>query len=601
MSASGMHRRVVIAGWILLGVLVAGTVHSAVPPAVGDTTAMLQHANDVKLSDQQQFQQILDRLGTESANLPPVQLEYLHYLQAWQAAYRGDYGTSDSLLEGVLNQSVNLTMRFRAGVLLVNTLAERSRYEEAFQRQSLLLNQLSDITDPDARAQALVVAAYLYEEAGQYDLAFSYADRVSKESPGAYSCKAEHARIGALYKSGRLQNIDEQFQQGINICSKAGDLVYANGIRFYVASLALRRNHVARAFQILKSNYAAVQSSKYQMLISEFDALLAEAYLSTNQLAQAKQSALAVVAQSMRNRYGESLSIAYRVLYLVEKRRGNMSAALTYHESYMEANKGYLNAVNARALAFQTVEQQVLAKKLQIDALSKQNEILQLQQTLDKKATETSRLYIILLATVLAFIAFWAYRIKRSQLRFMKLARRDGLTGIYNRQHFVNEVELQLKYCRKSAREACLVLLDLDHFKAVNDTHGHAVGDRVLKRAVAACQAHLRSSDIFGRLGGEEFGIMLPDCTLQQVLARVELMRHAIATAARGGETIDIPISASFGVASATHTGYELRELLASADDALYRAKREGRNRVSVSDGLAKPCLGIVGVATEGM
>src|SRR3546814_19020108 len=88
----------------------------------------------------------------------------------------------------------------------------------------------------------------------------------------------------------------------------------------------------------------------------------------------------------------------------------------------------------------------------------------------------------------------------------MKLARRDGLTGIFNRQHFVSSAELQLQYCRKSARQACLVLIDLDHFKVVNDTHGHAVGDRVLKRAVAACQAHLSSTDLFGRLGGAEIG-----------------------------------------------------------------------------------------------
>jgi diguanylate cyclase (GGDEF)-like protein len=185
---------------------------------------------------------------------------------------------------------------------------------------------------------------------------------------------------------------------------------------------------------------------------------------------------------------------------------------------------------------------------------------------------------------VLAFIGFWTYRIKRSQLRFMRLARRDGLTGIFNRQHFVKAAEQQLQYCRKTARQACLVLIDLDHFKLVNDTHGHAVGDRVLTRAVAACQELLRSTDIFGRLGGEEFGIVLPECTLEQVLERTERMRLAIATAAVGEDAPGIPISASFGVATITRSGYELRQLLVDADDALYRAKREGRNRVSVSD-----------------
>ena len=141
-----------------------------------------------------------------------------------------------------------------------------------------------------------------------------------------------------------------------------------------------------------------------------------------------------------------------------------------------------------------------------------------------------------------------------------------------------------MQYCKKSARQACLVLIDLDHFKVVNDTHGHAVGDRVLKRAVAACQEHLRSTDIFGRLGGEEFGIVLPECTLDQALARAEQIRVAIATAASGDEAPGVPISASFGVASTTRSGYELRQLLIDADRALYRAKHEGRNRVSVCD-----------------
>ncbi len=117
----------------------------------------------------------------------------------------------------------------------------------------------------------------------------------------------------------------------------------------------------------------------------------------------------------------------------------------------MAADKGCLTAVSAKALAFQMVSQQALAKKVQFETLSKRNQILQWQQSLDKKASETSRLYIILLLTVLALIAFWTSRIKRSHLRFIKLARRDGLTGIFNRQHFVSMAEQRLQYAGKSA------------------------------------------------------------------------------------------------------------------------------------------------------
>jgi diguanylate cyclase (GGDEF)-like protein len=202
---------------------------------------------------------------------------------------------------------------------------------------------------------------------------------------------------------------------------------------------------------------------------------------------------------------------------------------------------------------------------------------------------ETSRSYIALLLTVLASIAFWLLRIKRSQLRFKRLATRDSLTGIHSRQHFVDEAELALRAAAKAARPACLLLFDLDHFKEVNDTHGHATGDLVLKRAVAACQQHLHRLDIFGRLGGEEFAILLPDCTAALALQRAERIRQAIAATPLWGETRHVVISASFGIASTDRSGYELRQLVIDADNALYRAKRDGRNRVVYEDADGKP------------
>ncbi|MDE2308632.1 MAG: GGDEF domain-containing protein, partial [Xanthomonadaceae bacterium] len=154
------------------------------------------------------------------------------------------------------------------------------------------------------------------------------------------------------------------------------------------------------------------------------------------------------------------------------------------------------------------------------------------------------------------------------------------------RQHFLAQAERELQYCRKSARDACLVLIDLDHFKDFNDTYGHATGDRVLMHAVQSCQTHLRSTDVFGRLGGEEFGVLLPECGLDQVVGRVEQLRLAIATVA-DADVLDVVVSASFGVAATACSGYELRELLIHADDALYQAKNTGRNRAVVFDRMA--------------
>jgi diguanylate cyclase (GGDEF)-like protein len=564
--------------------LLAGPLSAAVP-ASADAEQLLRRADTIKTSNHAEFTELLKQLDGDAKKLPAEQQWYLRFLVAWEAAYSGDYETATKSLNAIMDQSPSATLRFRAGATLVNMLGIGHRYEEAFARLSQLLDQLPEIDDKEARFQGLAEAAQLYIEAGQYDLALNYSDQLLAEnSTGEYACKGRYLVLDARYRSGKLQDIARQFREGIDVCVEVGGVLFANGIRADMARFEIEQGRAAAAIDLLQKNYADVVGAKYQSLISQFDALLAMAYWKNGQVALAEKFAHDAINSSIRNEYTESLTTAYELLYRIKLQQGDFAAALSWHEKYMAADKADLNDVSTKALAYQVVKQQVQAKKLEVETLGKQNQILQLQQALDRKASEASRLYIALLLSMLAFIAFWAYRIKRSQLRFMRQARRDGLTDIFNRQHFVSSAEQQLQYCKRSARQACLVLIDLDHFKVVNDTHGHAVGDRVLKRAVAACQAHLRSSDIFGRLGGEEFGIVLPDCTLEQALNRAEQIRAAIATAATGEDSPGVPISASFGVATIARSGYELRDLLIDADDGLYRAKREGRNRVGVCD-----------------
>ena len=549
-----MHRRnrrppLTSLGRILLAILLAGGTVAVAMPVPGDPGQMLQQADAIKTTDPAGFNLLVQQLGNDTGKLSPEQRLYLRYLHAWHSSYRGDFEAALSELDAIIAASGNAILRFRAGITLVDLMGLGSHYEDAFARLGPLLDQLPQVTDKDARTQALGAAAQLYIEAAQYDLGANYADQLLAESETyAGACKGHYYKLDALYRSGKLRTIGLPFQDGLNACIRSGEFLYANGIRSHIASIEIQQGRPAAAIKLLQANYADAQRTRYGHLIAKFDALLAQAYWNEGNPARAQQSARRAIDNSVKGEYTEPLTAAYKLLYLIAQKQGDLRTALAYHEKYMAADKGYLNEVSAKALAYQTVKQQVLAKKLQIDALSKKNQILQLQQALDKRDAETSRLHIALLLTVLAFIALWTYRIKRSQLRFMKLARRDGLTGIFNRQHFVHSAEQQLQHCRKSARPACLVLIDLDHFKAVNDTHGHAVGDRVLRRAVEACQAHLRSTDLFGRLGGEEFGILLPDCTLERCIDRVEQIRLAVAATSGDDAVPEVRISASFGI-----------------------------------------------------
>jgi diguanylate cyclase (GGDEF)-like protein len=228
----------------------------------------------------------------------------------------------------------------------------------------------------------------------------------------------------------------------------------------------------------------------------------------------------------------------------------------------------------------------VLAKKLRLQALSKQNRILQLRQALAQKAAETSRLYIALLLLVIILISVWLHRLKQSHVHLRRMVRHDSLTGAFTRQHFFGEAERVLLRLQKSHTNACMALLDLDHFKEVNDTYGHAAGDEALKHTVAICRRELRASDVFGRIGGEEFGILMPECSREQGGAVANRIRHAIATTpVELDPQAIITISASFGLACSGTSGYVLKQLCADADAALYRAKRSGRNRLIVNAG----------------
>lgn len=161
-------------------------------------------------------------------------------------------------------------------------------------------------------------------------------------------------------------------------------------------------------------------------------------------------------------------------------------------------------------------------------------------------------------------------------------ARTDFLTGISNRRHFLDLADLELARARRYGRPFSILMLDLDLFKSVNDRYGHRIGDLALQKVVEVCGQILREVDVFGRLGGEEFGIILPETDAEQALQVADRVRQAVATASivlpQGGS---VGITTSIGVATYSEDDPDVDGVLNRADRALYEAKRSGRDRVS--------------------
>jgi diguanylate cyclase (GGDEF)-like protein len=542
---------------------------------------LLQRADAIKSVDPAEFMRLLDRLGADLGQLSPPQREHLQYLQGWRHAYAGEYAAAIPLLEAIVDHSSNPTLQFRAGSTATNVRALSAQYEGAFLQLNKLLTKLPEVSDKDARLQGMSVAADLYLLVGEYDLALRYAEQVMKENArGRGVCRGGQIRLEALCKSKRLPHDSPDIAAGIEACLQQGESLAANAIRTTQARILLREKRLDAAVSLLERHYGEVEQSRYPRGISEWESLLAQAYQQRGMTSDAKRVALRAVEHSVKDQFTQPLVGAYRVLYEEAEKQGDIANAIAYLKKSAAADKAYLDDVTARQLAYERVKQNTLSTKSQIDALNQENKLLQLQRELDSKAAETSRLYIALLIVVVLFITLWAYRTKRSQLHFMKLSQVDGLTGIANRPRFIQLAEAVLETARKSQQQASVVLCDLDHFKAINDRYGHAAGDHVLRQAVVACQAHLRVSDVFGRVGGEEFGVVLPGCGLEDAKQRAERLRLALNSIALQYDGEHCPVSASFGVTSTERSGYELRQLLAHADAALYDAKAAGRDRV---------------------
>jgi diguanylate cyclase (GGDEF)-like protein len=172
-------------------------------------------------------------------------------------------------------------------------------------------------------------------------------------------------------------------------------------------------------------------------------------------------------------------------------------------------------------------------------------------------------------------------------------SRHDGLTGLLNRRAMEETLVGQMQRSRRTVEPFTVLMLDLDHFKTVNDRHGHAAGDRALRHAAAVLKAELREVDAVGRFGGEEFLVLMPGATVEGALPVAERLRTALLANAVRLEGATLLLSASIGIAQWRGPGEDPSRLLMRADAALYQAKLHGRDRVVVDDSESEVVAGL--------
>ena len=547
----------------------------------------LQEADRIRSSDRDRFSALLNALEATVARADPAQRQRLRYLQIYSMVFYGNK-MEEAVDEAVAlyGEAIETDLKFRTGALITNTSALRRNFGEGLRYLDRTVALRNQVQDKDIRHDGINAVAILYNQLGQYRLGLRFAEETLADQPSARPrCFAGYLRLQALYGRGSQPLDDPSILAVIDHCDSLGEKAAANLSRGLLARKWAGQGRRGEAIALLQRHMAEVEATGYPRLIGEIRSLLAELLLANGERAAAQTQAESAVATSVGSPTSLPLVMAYKVLYEVAALRQDPVAALSHYRNYAEADKAYLNEVKARELVYQMSRQENVQKTQQIALLDQQNKVLQLQQRVQTQSNQNMGLIVLLLASLLAGLGLWAYRVKRLHVSLRRVAETDALTGISNRHQFTRQAERSLSQCERAGESVAIIMFDLDRFKAINDAYGHDAGDWVLKQVAEACSGLCRRIDHFGRIGGEEFAILLHGCELKAAVRLAEDCRIRLANIETRDSGHAFAITASFGVSSSRYSGYGLARLMSHADLVLYRAKREGRNRVSAFTG----------------
>jgi diguanylate cyclase (GGDEF)-like protein len=544
----------------------------------------LREADVIRTSDPAKFQQILTDLDGLADSATKQQRDELEFMHAYQMVRMGDMHGAISKFKELHAGAASDDIRYRSGAMLANAYAITREFREGLVVAEETIASSADIKDRDTRHHGLVASGILYNQVGEYELGRRYARQVLDDSANDRNrCIARNLLVeSSLHLGGSFP--DEEAVGALRQCEEIGDETLAGFSRIYLARKWRNEGRTQEAARLLEDHLSEIESTGYQRLIGEVHSLLAEMKLVLGDKSAARKHAEAAIALNGGLVDSLPLVVAYKTLFDITEQEGDTAAALELYKKYASAERGYREDVAAREMAYQIVRAQSFQQGKEIELLKKKNEVLQLQHRVSEQKAQSSRLLILLLVVLVGSVGYWALKTKRVQVSLRRMAETDALTGLCNRHHFTQQSLQTLGQAARAGEDVALVMFDLDHFKSINDRFGHDTGDWALKKVAEHCRTFCRRVDHLGRLGGEEFAILLSGCDLRGAKRVAEDCRVRIASIDAQPSGHRFLITASFGVTASSLSGYDLAKLLSHADKALYRSKREGRNRVTVFD-----------------
>lgn len=548
-----------------------------------DWYSRLESIDSVRSTDPQTFSLKLKDIEPFIHTFNQSEKDYFSYLKGYELTYQGLLSEALVIQEKLAFDSVDSKTKLRALITVINISAVKRDWNKGLAALNTLVDVEREIHDEKLSSLAIGVASVFYNQLGQYELGLQFSNRLAKDHSDVRSvCVASINKFEALLNLDIVENrVLLSYELAVENCRVAGEkVISANIYRLYGKHLLETLNQAQTAHELLKQHENLVLSAGYAPVTVIYQSLQAKAYWQLGMSEPAFELAQAVSQSPAAANTLEALIRANKVLFDYHSANGNSEAALAAYIKYAEADKAYLDEVKTKTLAFQLAQHQTLEQQNKISLLDEQNKLLTVQRQLDRAEQYNSRIMIAVMFCVILGMGTWGWNSFRSQRRLKQLAEYDSLTGLFSRGHFTNVAESALNHAFKLNAPASCVLFDVDRFKGINDKYGHSTGDWALKQVAALCRNQLREFEVFGRIGGEEFCLILPKCDREHALQIAEKLRSTLANCKTSACGYDFALTASFGVTDSSLAGYSMDSLLAQADRAMYKAKHTGRNRV---------------------
>lgn len=553
---------------------------SSIPSTAEAANSTLKEAYEIRSSNPQKSKELFERL--DKVNLSDSDKELYDFTAAYLKIVAGDLLAAAEAYQLIAEGDYSFDYRFQSYAALAALNAATQNWTDAFYAMDFLTENIDKVSDPAIREQAYNAIINFYNSIDEKETVIEYGNSlIGGQHSDRFTCLLHMQLIVALVSTKSETLSEARFTEALNYCETAKEQIALIAIYNHYATYLYNNEEIDASLRVLEEHLADVESTGYPPLLEEYYALMSKVFYLRGEHEKAKEYAQKVLGEEKNTGYAVISDIdAYEVLYQIAEEQEKYEEALELYKAYSKAKSLNLSSMSKKMLSIHKAQQDSLIKSNQIMLLDAENSLLKAKAQLAKEEDNIRKLIYLVLFMASLVIAFWLYKKRSHYIALEKISQRDGLTGIANRTHFTAMAIDYIKNAEQQQNPISLIIFDLDDFKRINDTYGHRMGDQALQTAVSAARKGCRPEDLIGRLGGEEFGVILQNCSLEQALS-IALQCNREIESTNKTEQQPFKLTASFGVASAPKQAYDFEILFEAADTALYQSKNSGKNQVN--------------------